>query len=329
MKIKATASFPGAESKSAAIELFTPCFCDRDITEKELKKIVKELRKKSGRSLVFKVKDLKNKGIIIHSHYDNSKFYNDKVYIKDGVYLYYHGSNDGYYNIETYKFFTKEKPDLYIDEAIFKSSRSEKIKTSEATYKNFAEHLNCTFSMYYIDSCIRKIHFIAQCFHETGGFIDTSEKGGKDSYRGGKDFKGRGLIHITHDDNYLKYYDSTNVIKYFHLYQGYKKHKPGEGVTDYIKRKNKEKVNHGFPDQFIESKLKPFAKKLANNLQYSCYSAGWFWDSNDINKFATMDDSKKVSMKINKYDTTTFSDRKDYTNYLKDIFDYENCKNKK
>lgn len=130
-----------------------------------------------------------------------------------------------------------------MDDAIFKSSRSEKIKTSEATYKNFAEHLNCTFSTYDIKTCIRKIHFIAQCFHETGGFVDNSEKGGKDTYRGGIYFKGRGLIHITHDDNYLKYYDSTNVIKYFYLYQGYKKHNPVEGVTKYIERKSESWVS--------------------------------------------------------------------------------------
>lgn len=68
--------------------------------------------------------------------------------------------------------------------------------------------------------------------------------------------------------------------------------------------------------------------KLANDLQYACDSAGWFWDLNNINKFASIDDSKAVSMKINKKEHTTFSDRKDYTNYLKNIFDYENCKHK-
>lgn len=46
MKIKATASFPGAESKSATLEIYTPCYCNRDITVTELKKIVKELRNK-------------------------------------------------------------------------------------------------------------------------------------------------------------------------------------------------------------------------------------------------------------------------------------------
>ena len=56
-----------------------------------------------------------------------------------------------------------------------------------------------------------------------------------------------------------------------------------------------------------------------------CYSAGFFWKSNKINSLATNDDSNGVSNKINRGDQLPL--RKTYVNYLKEIFNYDNCKN--
>jgi len=318
-------SFEDGETLAQSLQPIKTCFCNRDLTEKELKSIITKLKEKSNGHTVFKIKDLRDQGETVHKHYTTA-FDKDKVYVKDGKYLYNHGK-DGYYDISTHKFVTKEKPDLYIDHSIFKSSRSESIQASDRNYTVFTEHLNCTFTTYDIKTCIQKIHFLAQCYHESLKFKHTVEKEGKDSYEGGKDFKGRGLIQVTHDNNYLKYYDEQNSKKYYDLYKG--KNNLGEGITEFIKRKDKEKVDHKFPENFVDKTLKPFAKKLATELKHACYSSGFFWKSNNLNKYANLDNSTKVSEKINKYDTATFPARKKYTTYLKEIFDYDNCKNKK
>ena len=355
------------------------CFCDRDITEKELENIIKKLRSKNGGTNVFKVKDLRSQGKVIHSHYNASKFDDEKVYKKGEIYLFDHSSS-GYYNIATYKFVTKTKPQAYTNDAIFASLRVEKIPASEANCKTFVEHLNCAFTLYGVKTCIQKIHFLAQCYHETNNFVDTSEEGeGKNSYGGGKNFKGRGIIQVTSDYNYLPYYDEARInglyvennfydlgngeikylrddevtkykdgnisysddddydlkkvkespiVKYYNFFQY--KNKIGEDIEDLIVRKNKNKEQHGFPNRFITDRLTPFAKVLANNLQHACYSAAFFWKSNEINKKADEDDSNGVSLIINKHDKKTFPKRKKITKSLKEIFNYEeNCKNKK
>lgn len=54
--------------------------------------------------------------------------------------------------------------------------------------------------------------FMAQMAHESGNFKYAEEiGGGKDSYSGGKRYKGRGYIQLTHDYNYKKYGDRLGV----------------------------------------------------------------------------------------------------------------------
>ena len=48
-------------------------------------------------------------------------------------------------------------------------------KLTNKTYNIFADVLNKTFENYEINTCIRKIHFLGQCYHETGSFMKTVE----------------------------------------------------------------------------------------------------------------------------------------------------------
>ncbi|MDI9309423.1 MAG: hypothetical protein QM535_04340 [Limnohabitans sp.] len=207
---------------------------------------------------------------------------------------------------------------------IFQSIEIEKIQTKDANLTSFTNEINKTFSNYQINTCIRKIHFLAQTYHESERFVNTYEglTTVPSNYKGGVDFQGRGIKQITHDMNYLEYYDKKNNTNYFkNNFKG--KNKTGEGLTQYIDRVKK----HRYPEGFLET-LKKFAKKLSTELSYACDSAGWYWEREKINESADRDNVKQVTLKINGGDKG-LAERETYTLNLKTIFDYEKCINKK
>ncbi|MDC1161825.1 hypothetical protein OAT18_00125 [Tenacibaculum sp.] len=330
-----TASFDSGKGNTLKIKFLKPkqnkCYCNRDITEEEFIDIIKKIRKKDDVKQVHQtVANLKKDGQNVASSYNGIENITKVYKNKKGVLLARWG-NDGYYTILNKKeFVQKDKPDkVYLEKSkftelgikIFNSKRKEKIKESEANIKNFIDHLNCTFTTYDITTCIRKIHFLAQSYHETGGFVDTYEKlddGRGKSYEGGADFRGRGIKQITHDNNYLACYSELEGNDYYkNLYKG--KNKIGEGVTEYIKRVPK----HGFSKDIIKD-LKAFSKKIATDLQYACYSAGYFWKFKDIYSYADNDDVIGLTKKINGFENG-LDERKKYTKYFKEVFNYEKC----
>ncbi|QMV14198.1 hypothetical protein [Vibrio spartinae] len=84
------------------------------------------------------------------------------------------------------------------------------IPDKDKTYEKFTEELNKTFSKYKINTCIRKIHFLAQIYHESSRLKKTVEDGNGDQYDpennvkaekhgntkagDGKKYRGRGLM---------------------------------------------------------------------------------------------------------------------------------------
>lgn len=70
--------------------------------------------------------------------------------------------------------------------------------TLEAT----THELNRIMKKYEINTCIRKLHFLAQVFHETHGFRSSQEYGTHLVY---DPYRGRGFIHLTHDVLYRKF----------------------------------------------------------------------------------------------------------------------------
>ncbi|AZA53422.1 N-acetylmuramoyl-L-alanine amidase [Chryseobacterium sp. G0201] len=81
-------------------------------------------------------------------------------------------------------------------------------KFNDKSYAKFAEVLKSTFEKYEITSCIRKIHFLAQCYHETGAFMRSVE-GGKDDKFWYDPYRGRGFIHLTLKGNYQKFKEDS------------------------------------------------------------------------------------------------------------------------
>lgn len=76
------------------------------------------------------------------------------------------------------------------------------------TYDKFAEVLNKTFENYEINTCIRKIHFLGQCYHETGAFMKSVE-GKKNQEYWYDPYRGRGFIHLTLKGNYKKFEEAS------------------------------------------------------------------------------------------------------------------------
>ncbi|CAA0174426.1 hypothetical protein TMP227_180060 [Tenacibaculum maritimum] len=77
---------------------------------------------------------------------------------------------------------------------------------TNATNANINEHLNGineSFKDNEINTCLRKIHYLAQLIHESGSFKYTEEIGASETDYGG--FKGRGLIQLTYKSNYKAY----------------------------------------------------------------------------------------------------------------------------
>ncbi|WBX76241.1 hypothetical protein PG911_16685 [Tenacibaculum ovolyticum] len=330
MKIKATVRFPGAESKCATIELFTPCFCDRDITADELKDIVTKLRKKDD----------------VHPEQQFAANGLDPLYQTKGDTIKLVKLGKEFYTLDKKKYTGTEIPKRYkkdiskfdkLGNNIFTSKRSEKIDSSQANdHTLFAKHLNETFTRYDINSCIRKIHFLAQCYHESGGFIDTYEgKNAVTNPSGGKDFVGRGIKQITHDYNYLACYseeqriineDAGKTIKksLFDIYIKKRNKDKFQSVTSYLKEHT---TTHGFPENFIQT-LKDFLKKISTDLKPACVSAGFFWKYREVYKFADNDDVSGLTNRING-GFNGLKEREKYTKDLKKIMRYENCRHKK
>jgi predicted chitinase len=89
-----------------------------------------------------------------------------------------------------------------------------------------------------------------------------------------------------------------------------------------------------------DAELKDFVPKIAKSIKLACQGSAWYWNKLNISQYADIDDATKVSAAINypkalngkENDIASInhlSERKLYTNKLKEIFNYEKCCKKK
>ena len=137
--------------------------------------------------------------------------------------------------------------------------------------EKFLQYINDTCDTYQINTPIRQLCFLAQVGHESGGLFYTEELASGAAYEGRKSlgntqpgdgvrFKGRGLIQITGRSNYKSIGDALGI--------------------DFIKAPTLlggKNVKVCTPDQ----------------LKYAALSAGWFWNSRNLNALADLVDIKK------------------------------------
>jgi predicted chitinase len=145
---------------------------------------------------------------------------------------------------------------------------------------------------------------------------------------------------ITHDYNYLAYYDVKKSKNLFTLYNKNRLSnfdtKKGDIIVESVVKFNK-RTNNQFISVEEMTKFNEFVNLLSTSIYWACDSAGWYWDKQKLNNFASEDENAiiVVSAKVNNPSASDnpsgkgineLKDRKLYFEYLKQIFDYENCK---
>ena len=274
------------------------CFCKKTVlTESDVRNIVVGLRKgevlgkapKEGRSL----KD--NYGNIQYFDKKGGLIPNDS---KGNPTL--KGGEKRFEDWTKYNDLDSKKLEI-ADRLFFLNDSAENINLSERNYTNLTKWVNFAISQLSLNTCVRKIHFLAQIYHETQRFGNSYENNETAQYHGGNFYQGRGFIQITNIENYQGYYQS---------------------------------LFNKLPN---DSQIKSFVPTLASSMETAIKSTVWYWKKENINKYADLDDVERVSAAVNfpaRLNSAIFSstgingleDRRRFCNNLKNIFDYENCK---
>ncbi|WP_241008869.1 glycoside hydrolase family 19 protein [Aggregatibacter actinomycetemcomitans] len=159
---------------------------------------------------------------------------------------------------------------------------------NDKSYETTVNELNRVMNKYEINTCIRKIHYLAQVYHETDRFNSTQEY--DSPYTPGYDpYRGRGFIHLTHLSNYTAFENAMGNNK-IHL-------TPSIVATD---------VQYAFE----------------SGAWYWCKHSAW----GNLNNAADRDDLYYVNIGVNG-GFIGFQERITYAKRLINIFNVKECKN--
>jgi hypothetical protein len=217
------------------------------------------------------------------------------------------------------------------------------ILNSDKTYEKFTEELNKTFNKYDINTCLRKIHFLAQIYHETNRFRSTEEEGAS-SYLAGKNyypFYGRGLMQLTWKGNsgsghtgYKQYFDYLNRTDYLTNYD-----EVGSDIelvfdsAGWFWEQGKT-LSSSTPGTWNAPSFAGIVGTAVGNEQASSEKQILSYGSNpqiygtlNLNLLADNDWIDTISWLVNG-GGNGFQERRNYLKDIKGIMDYENCINK-
>lgn len=193
------------------------------------------------------------------------------------------------------------------------------------------------FRKFGLNHCKTKIHFLGQMFTETDKLRSVYEnrKTVPSNYKGGVDFQGRGMKQITHNYNYLAYFDYVNGTKHYETFDKYR------GKENDVKKVISEKIpsnkSNGLTLAFYINTFVSFTKKLSTDLFHAFNSAGWYCTMRNpkviksMKKGLSKNDILLVSRALNGnvQKPNNLSDRENATLYLQEYFKYDKeCINK-
>ena len=147
--------------------------------------------------------------------------------------------------------------------------------------------LNTTMHRYAITSPLRKAHFLAQVGHESDGF-NTNEE-----YASGADYEWRTDLGNTKSGDGVRF--------------------KGRGLIQVTGR-----ANYGECGRALGVDLISNPQRLGD-YDLACLSAGWYWDSRNLNNFADRDDILAITKIING-GTNGLADRQSYLARAKRVF---------
>ncbi len=118
------------------------------------------------------------------------------------------------FTVDEFKYILKElrKRERLPTDTLWKPKYSTGATPDDVSFERTVQELNRVMKKYNINTCLRKIHFLAQAYHETDRFRSTQEY---DSIYTPKydPWRGRGLIHLTHSSAYKNFSNDMNDEK--------------------------------------------------------------------------------------------------------------------
>ena len=171
------------------------------------------------------------------------------------------------------------------------------LSESDKTYERLTEEINKTFRKYEINTCLRKVHFLAQMYLETDHLKTTVEYASGGQYNPGQHndaiknkntevgdgprYKGRGGMQLTWRVNYLRYFEHTRKdVAYYS-----KVISPTETLLS------------------MSDRRKNFNTLVGESLFLAIDSAGWYWRNGsawgDLNSKADNDDVYSINIGVN------------------------------
>lgn len=140
-------------------------------------------------------------------------------------------------------------------------------------------HLNTTMQRYAITTPLRQAHFLAQVGHESDGF-NTNEE-----YASGADYEGRGDLGNTRAGDGVRF--------------------KGRGLIQVTGRANYADCGRALAVDLINN------PQRLGDFDLACLSAGWYWDTRNLNIYADRDDVLTITKIING-GTNGLADRESY-----------------
>ena len=233
------------------------------------------------------------------------------------------------------------------------------LSEEDKTFERLTEEINKSFKEWEINTCMRKIQFLAQCYHESAFFSTTLEFASGEYYNppnpqkttikthpeaiqhghtkegDGPRYKGRGIIQQTWRDTQISYYKS--VVKRFPSYFLNKEINEADVEKELFNRRPIYKeVYYDGSGQKKEYQC-DYAALIARDLFLSCDSAGWFWGEYKLRQKKTLNyfsdfgiyGNGTITWMVHGGGNTIATRLKLYRHLRDNVFDYSNkCINK-